>query len=164
MVMELILYDNVYLSKTIANANVFDTATNQQYSQPMSILRINLKKEMDAKGLNATALSEKSGVPQPTIQRFLSGTHGDPRSTTVRKLAKGLGITELELRGLQDAEPYHAIHKGIESLNEENRQLIEQMINKLLLTQKFNPKNTEQPRQKQLTTPAENVGGGGGRT
>ena len=71
----------------------------------MGILRINLKKEMDAKGWNASFLAEKSGVPQPTIQRFLSGAHGDPRSSTVQKLAKGLGTTEAALRGFE--QPLH---------------------------------------------------------
>ena len=48
---------------------------------------------------DAYALQEKSEVPQPTTQRFLSGTHGDPRSATVRKWAKAYGITESQLRG-----------------------------------------------------------------
>jgi transcriptional regulator with XRE-family HTH domain len=58
-----------------------------------------LKELMDANGDNAYSLEEKSKVPQPTIQRFLTGLHGDPRSTTVRKLAAAYGLTESQLRG-----------------------------------------------------------------
>lgn len=69
----------------------------------MNKLKANLFAEMAKKGWNAYDLADKSGVPQPTIQRFLSGKHSDPRTKTVVKLAQGLGLTELELRGL--AEP-----------------------------------------------------------
>lgn len=48
---------------------------------------------------NAYDLANKSNVPQPTIHRFLSGEHGDPRGTTIAKLAAGLGISEAQLRG-----------------------------------------------------------------
>ncbi len=50
-------------------------------------------------GDDAYSLAEKSGVPQPTTHRFLSGKHGDPRSSTVKKWASAYGITESELRG-----------------------------------------------------------------
>lgn len=100
MFMTPIIYESVYLS----NANVFDLENNQPYIGRMTTLRKNLKLEMDSRGWNATVLSERSGVPQPTIQRFLSGTHGDPRSSTIQKLAKGLGTTEAALRGFDNAE------------------------------------------------------------
>ncbi len=69
----------------------------------MSDLRTNLLLELEKRGWNAYHLSEASGVPQPTIQRFLSGKHGEPRGTTVKKLAAGLGITEGQLRGLDSS-------------------------------------------------------------
>lgn len=85
----------------------------------MSILRENLKQKMAALGWNATVLSEKSGVPQPTIQRFLVGSHGDPRSTTIQKLAKGLGTTEEALRGFaEEADPMQPeIDKVLRAVN-----------------------------------------------
>ncbi len=144
-----ILYDNVYLS----NANVLDEINNQTYIICMTELRKNLKKEMDSRGWNATALSEKSGVPQPTIQRFLSGTHGDPRSKTIQKLAKGLGVTEAVLRGFDDIDIPIPLYEAIEKLNEENRLFIVQMVNKLLQSQ-------EKPENKPLTPPIQNEGGG----
>jgi SOS-response transcriptional repressor LexA len=65
----------------------------------MSILTDNIKKQMELKGWNAYDLESKSGVPQSTIHRILSEAHQDPRTSTVKKLAKGFGITEAELRG-----------------------------------------------------------------
>jgi SOS-response transcriptional repressor LexA len=65
----------------------------------MSDLRSRILNELEKKGWSPTTLAEKSGVPQPTIQRFLSGKHGEPRSPTIKKIAKGLGLTEAELRG-----------------------------------------------------------------
>lgn len=50
-------------------------------------------------GHNAYDLERLSGVPQPTIHRFLSGRHGDPRSSTLKKLADAYGVTESQLRG-----------------------------------------------------------------
>ena len=111
MFMAPIIYESVYLS----NVNVFDFESNQTYIGCMSKLRKNLKKEMDSKGWNATVLSEKSGVPQPTIQRFLSGNHADPRSSTIQKLAKGLGITEAALRGFEEIDAPVPLYKNIEN-------------------------------------------------
>ncbi len=146
MLMGSIIYENVYMS----NANVLDETNNQTYIICMTTLRKNLKIEMDSRGWNATALSEKSGVPQPTIQRFLSGKHGDPRSSTIQKLANGLGITEAILRGFEEVDIPVPLYESIEKLNEENRLLVAQMVNKILQAQENKP----------LTTETENVGGG----
>jgi transcriptional regulator with XRE-family HTH domain len=153
-----IIYESVYLS----NANVFDLENNPPYIGCMTILRKNLKQEMNSRGWNATVLSERSGVPQPTIQRFLSGTHGDPRSSTIQKLAKGLGTTEAALRGFEEAEAPIPLYENIEKLNEENRKLIEQMVSTLVKAQpEFAPKSSENKSNKPLTPRPENVGGGG---
>lgn len=45
-------------------------------------------------------LEELCGVPAQTIYRFLNGTHGEPRSETLMKLAHAYNITEAQLRGL----------------------------------------------------------------
>jgi len=83
------------------------------YDYAMSDLRTNLQHEMDLKGWNAYDLSNASGVPQPTIHRFLSGKHGDPRTTTIVKLATGLGVTEEKLRGF--AEQHHYAVNDVQS-------------------------------------------------
>lgn len=60
-----------------------------------------LQEEMTRRGWNAYKLEDASGVPQPTINRILSGKHGDPRSGTIKKLAEALRMTEGQLRGLE---------------------------------------------------------------
>lgn len=62
-------------------------------------MRSLLKSLMALRDENAYALEERSGVPQATINRFLTGKHGDPRSTTVRKWAGAYNLTESQLRG-----------------------------------------------------------------
>lgn len=52
-----------------------------------------LNSELDARGLNVNQLSRISKVPQPTIFRILSGETKDPRSDTVAKLARALGMS-----------------------------------------------------------------------
>lgn len=54
---------------------------------------------MGLAGDDAYTLEAKSGVPQPTTQRFLSGKHGEPRSATVKKWATAYGLKESHLRG-----------------------------------------------------------------
>lgn len=68
----------------------------------MGSLRENLEREMDRMDWNAYDLANASGIPKPTIYRILSGEQDDPRSNTVKKLAHALGITEAQLRGLDD--------------------------------------------------------------
>lgn len=58
-----------------------------------------LKKLMDRHGHNAYDLEERSGVPQPTINRILTGKHGEPRKNTLDKLAKVYGLQAAHLRG-----------------------------------------------------------------
>ena len=69
----------------------------------MSELRENLKYWMKVKRLSANKVATLSDVPQPTIARFLKGEHEEPKGETVRKIAKGLGISESELRGINKA-------------------------------------------------------------
>jgi hypothetical protein len=65
----------------------------------MSKMRQILSSLMAKAGDDAYSLQTKSGVPQPTTQRFLAGKHGEPRSSTVRKWASVYGVTESQLRG-----------------------------------------------------------------
>ena len=67
--------------------------------RPSMDMRSLLKALMALKDENAYALEERSGVPQATINRFLTGKHGDPRSTTVRKWAGAYNLTESQLPG-----------------------------------------------------------------
>lgn len=48
--------------------------------------------------MSDNALSDKTGVPQPTISRILSGESADPRDSTLRPLAKFFGLTVHQLK------------------------------------------------------------------
>ena len=77
---------------------VFAGAYTSSYRHPMD-MRTLLKALMALADENAYGLESRSGVPQATINRFLTGKHGDPRPPTVRKLASAYGLTESQLRG-----------------------------------------------------------------
>ena len=62
-------------------------------------MRSILLRLMEENGDDAYSLERKSGVPQPTTHRFLSGKHGEPRSSTVKKWAAAYGLSESQLRG-----------------------------------------------------------------
>lgn len=83
---------------------MFDLSDTSAYAQSMSTLRLNIIKLLAEKNWSDYDLEKASGVPQPTINRFISGKHNEPRGSTVRKLAKGLNVTEAELRGLVPIE------------------------------------------------------------
>lgn len=52
-----------------------------------------LRKKMNEKNLGENELGRRSGVPQPTIHRILSGESNTPRKGNVEKLARCLGVT-----------------------------------------------------------------------
>lgn len=82
--------------------SVFDGCNTSTYIPIMNKLRETIDKQMRMRGWNAYDLSDASGVPQPTIHRFLKGDHDDMRTKNVQKLARGLGLTEAQLRGMDD--------------------------------------------------------------
>ena len=65
---------------------VFAAVYTSSYCYPMD-MRTLLKASMALRDENAYGLESRSGVPRATINRFLTGKHGDPRPPTVRKLA-----------------------------------------------------------------------------
>ncbi|MCU9528663.1 SOS-response transcriptional repressor LexA [Pseudomonas sp. TE6288] len=52
-----------------------------------------IAKRMHELGLSGGELARRSGVPQPTIHRILSGTSVSPRQENVERIAKVLGVT-----------------------------------------------------------------------
>lgn len=60
-----------------------------------------LKEELEKRDWTPYEFEKHSGVPQPTTYRFLKGPHGDPKTETVKKWARALGLTEQQLRGLE---------------------------------------------------------------
>lgn len=70
----------------------------------MLYMRQILKDLMEKNGHTGHSLYELSGVPSATTYRFLTGSHGEPRSTTVRRWARVYNITERQLRGDEPIE------------------------------------------------------------
>lgn len=68
------------------------------YSHWMAI-KDTLKGLMDRTSINQNELAERTKVPQPTINRILSGESKDPRHSTVKPLADFFGISVAQLRG-----------------------------------------------------------------
>jgi hypothetical protein len=54
---------------------------------------------MQKYGDDAYTLQDKSGVPQPTTQRFLTGKHKSANAETVKKWASAYGVSESQMRG-----------------------------------------------------------------
>ena len=52
-----------------------------------------IRAKMADTGLNETQLGKRSGVPQPTINRILSGESASPRMPTIAKLARALKVS-----------------------------------------------------------------------
>lgn len=74
---------------------------NQNY------LRENLLALLEAHcSLSESELSRKAGVPQPTINRLLSGVTPDPRVSTVRDLARFFGVRIEQLLGDEPLPDY----------------------------------------------------------
>ncbi|MEJ5861656.1 LexA family protein [Pseudomonas farsensis] len=58
-------------------------------------------------------LGRKSGVPQPTIHRILTGVSASPRHNNVEKIAKALGVTSEWLwKGSDTAERFQMASSG----------------------------------------------------
>jgi SOS-response transcriptional repressor LexA len=67
------------------------------YSYRMTIADF-LKAKMKERDVSGYALSEATGVPQPTIHRILTGESVDPKTTTVAALASYFEMTASEFR------------------------------------------------------------------
>lgn len=79
---------------------MFDASNTPAYFPAMKI-GDRLKQIMEEQNLTANALAEKSGVPQPTISRIVNGSHGDPRTKTLEKIAAALNYPVHSLRSGQ---------------------------------------------------------------
>ena len=59
-------------------------------------MRLKLREVREAKFVTQVELAKKAGVSETTIVRLEAGTHR-PRISTIRKLAKALGVEPSEL-------------------------------------------------------------------
>lgn len=60
---------------------------------PVDDLTINLRRVMAEKNITEAELARKTGIPQPTLHKILSGKTGDPRASTLKSLADFFGVT-----------------------------------------------------------------------
>ena len=160
MFMGRIIYEPVY--KSIYESG-FYKANVLPYDLGMSDLKKTILSEMSKRDWKPTELARVSKVPQPTIQRFLSGTHGEPRSATIKKIAAAFGMTELELRGgynehkINNETLNNTLYKAIEQLSVEQQRQVEQFV---LFLASQTPATPQQNENKPLTEEIKNVGGG----
>ena len=97
-----------------------------------------LQDAMDARNIGPSDLARLSKVPQPTIFRILSGETKDPRTGTVKRIERALGI---ESPPLEAPAQHHDLIQALELLTQEQRQeFIEQIkdradTNKAILEQ-----------------------------
>lgn len=54
-------------------------------------IRTQLRAAMERAGLTQAALAERTGVPQPSIARYLSGGRATVTVATLERLAQGVG-------------------------------------------------------------------------
>ena len=74
-------------------------------------IRDRLQHLIDARGTNATQLTEKCGVPQPTIQRFLTKVTGYMELDNLAAIAAALQCTVAEIIGEQPLETDEKIRR-----------------------------------------------------
>lgn len=90
-------------------ANVFDTEHTKSYVSGMTTMRDVLEELLAKSKWDEYRLADASGVPQPTINRFRKGRHGEMRSKTVQAIAAAFNVTEQQMRGLEPLHPEEAI-------------------------------------------------------
>ncbi|WP_449102155.1 XRE family transcriptional regulator [Pseudomonas extremaustralis] len=74
------------------NSAQYNSHNSNTYGAPVNIAE-RLRNKMRELGLNESQLSRRSSVPQPTINRILSGESSSPRKPTVESLARPLGVS-----------------------------------------------------------------------
>ncbi|MFT8231348.1 LexA family protein [Pseudomonas guariconensis] len=84
------LANRAILPKRIGSSN---TLAIRKQIRARTVIGNRIAKRMHELGLSGGELSRRSGVPQPTIHRILTGTSVSPRHENVEKIARVLGVT-----------------------------------------------------------------------
>lgn len=58
----------------------------------MSLLGAYVREEMNRQGITQLELEQRSGIPNATLSRILSGGVAEPRPSQIARIAKGLGL------------------------------------------------------------------------
>lgn len=88
-----------------------------------------VSKLMKDSGVSQTDLSRATGIPQPTINRILNEKTGDPRGSTVVKIANFFGVeaeclyecSSNEIQRITSLELVNEIYKNIAMLSVNER-------------------------------------------
>ncbi|MDP1573689.1 MAG: helix-turn-helix domain-containing protein [Coxiellaceae bacterium] len=121
--------------------NQASTLKNQSITH--DFLLLNLQRLMKKSGLNEADLSRKTGIPQATLHKILSGKTEDPRASTLKTLSDffNLSIDELMFGSLK------INHQAIQTpaIDVQSVPLIswKECTDAKLFTQKLNAKNWE---------------------
>lgn len=120
---------------------------------------------MERKELTAHDLQRLSGVPAPTVYRFLTGRHSEPKSETIRKWAHALGVTEGQLRGTEPIDGVSTLDRSqslkdlltpdefilvsnVKNMDKDSRGILYKMAEKLVEIQESSKQITSSEKQK----------------
>ena len=67
--------------------------------------RAALKKMKSESGLTTSEIAEKSGIPEPTLEKLFAGVTKDPKLPTMQKLVHFFGYTLDDLYGAKEKAP-----------------------------------------------------------
>jgi phage repressor protein C with HTH and peptisase S24 domain len=75
------------------NLTQYNSHNSKTYGEVTVNIAERLRNKMRDLGLNESQLSRRSSVPQPTINRILSGESSSPRKSTIEALSRPLGVS-----------------------------------------------------------------------
>ncbi len=71
---------------------------------PTNPFTLALRRLLERQGITRVELARRSGLGRNTIHRYLSGWYPEPNFSTIKKLAKGLGVEPWDFFGWDEAE------------------------------------------------------------
>ena len=74
-----------------------DIVSNKREGKSMWLENLKIMKERN--GMTTKEISEKSGIPEPTLEKLFAGATKDPKLTTMQQLVHFLGYTLDDLDG-----------------------------------------------------------------
>ncbi|MGM9625657.1 MAG: multiprotein-bridging factor 1 family protein [Eubacteriales bacterium] len=82
----------------------------------ITILSENMLAAQRKKGWTNKQLSQESGVPESTVQKFMSGTISEPRLENITRMAIALDVSMDEMLGIEAGETNRNIAEKISNL------------------------------------------------
>lgn len=93
----------------------------------ITVLSENMLTAQKKKGWTNKQLSQESGVPESTVQKFMSGTIAEPRLENITRMAIALDVSMDEMLGIEAGETNRNISEKINSLIRDNEMLVSRM-------------------------------------